>query len=373
MKNVENLTAEVNMENRGRRKKRSSAGKALLIFLCIVIVLIGAAWMLLRGWAEEAASHLSVAVSTDPMEILQDVFLEIPSGANSATISKLLYETGLTKNPGAFRYYARQAGIDAQLRAGDYMFASGLWSVEDIGELLLKGGNVSHDIRVTIPEGLTVAATAHRFAEAGLCDVDDFLRYAEEGEFNRDYLPLAGSSLEPGSRLEGFLAPETYYIDPDWDEKQIIEIMLTQFDNNWTKEWQERSDELGMSVHEVVTLASIIEKEAAVAVDRPIISGVFHKRLAIDMLLQSCATIQFLLGEPKAPLLNSDLEIASPYNTYKYAGLPPGPIASPGVAALTAALYPEETDYLYFRAQNDGSHRFSVTYQEHVKKQPDDQ
>ncbi|MCL1906242.1 MAG: endolytic transglycosylase MltG, partial [Clostridiales bacterium] len=161
--------------------------------------------------------------------------------------------------------------------------------------------------------------------------------------------------------------------DPAWDEKQIIEMMLKQFDSIWTEEWQAKADDLGMSLPEVVTLASIIEKEAAVEADRPVISGVFHKRLGIDMMLQSCATIQFLLGEPKVPLLNSDLEIESPYNTYKYPGLPPGPIASPGVAALKAALYPEETEYLYFRAKNDGSHRFSVTYEEHLKKHPDDQ
>jgi UPF0755 protein len=299
--------------------------------------------------------------------------MEIPTGTNIAAISKLLYDAGLTSTSERFRRYAGQAGIDAQLRAGEYVFAAGVWSLEKIGELLLKGSNVSHDISVTIPEGLTAEATARRFAEAGLCSVEAFLRYAEEGEFNRDYLPPAGSSIEPGSRLEGFLAPETYLVDPAWDEKQIIEMMLKQFDRTWTPKWQARAEELEMSVLEVVTLASIIEREAAIAVDRPIISGVFHKRLGIEMMLQSCATIQFLLGEPKIPLLNSDLEIESPYNTYKHEGLPPGPIASPGVAALEAALYPEETEYLYFRAQTDGSHRFSETYEEHMKKHPDDE
>ena len=360
------------MSNSG--KKRGSAGlKALLIFLCVVIVLIGGAWLLLRGWLAEAAGNLGLGVSAEPIAIDQDITIEIPSGANTIAISKLLYEAGLTKTSEIFRRYAGQTGIDAQLRAGEYNFAAGIWSMEDIGELLLKGSNVSHDIHVTIPEGLTVAATSRRFAEAGLCDVEDFLRYAEEGEFSREYLPPPGSSVEPGSRLEGFLAPETYFVDPDWDETQIIEMMLNQFDHIWTEQWQGRADELGMSVYEVVTLASIIEKEAAVAADRPIISGVFHKRLNIDMELQSCATIQFLLDEPKTPLLNSDLEIESPYNTYKHKGLPPGPIASPGVAALTAALYPQETDYLFFRAKTDGSHRFSVTYEEHMKKLPDDQ
>ena len=361
------------MANWDKQKGGFAGVKALIIFLCVVLILLGAAWLLLRDWAEEAASSLGVPVSAQPVAITQDVTIEIPAGANSADISMLLYEAGLTTNSVIFRRYAGQSGIDAQLRAGEYLFTAGVWSLESVGELLQKGGNVSHDIRVTIPEGLTAEATANRFAEAGLCGVEDFLRYAEIGEFELDYLPPTGSSIAPGSRLEGFLAPETYFVDPSWDEKQIIAMLLKQFDYIWTEEWQARADELGMSVCEVVTLASIIEKEAAVAVDRPIISGVFHKRLQIDMLLQSCATIQFLLGEPKVPLLNSDLEIESSYNTYKCAGLPPGPIASPGVAALTAALYPEETEFLYFRAKNDGSHRFSVTYEEHMKKQPDDQ
>ena len=355
-------------------KKKSSFGfKAFLIFLCVVIVLVGAAWLLLRDWAQEVAGNFGTTVTAQPLATNQNITIEIPAGATTATISKLLYEAGLTTTSEIFRRYAGQAGIDAQLRAGEYLFTAGVWRLEDIGELLLKGSNVSHDIRVTIPEGLTAEATARRFAEAGLCEAENFLRYAEEGEFSRDYLPLPGSSIAPGSRLEGFLAPQTYLVDPAWDETQIIEMLLNQFDQIWTNEWQARAEELGMSVLEVVTLASIIEKEAAVALDRPIISGVFHKRLQIDMMLQSCATIQFLLGEPKVPLLNSDLEIESPYNTYQHLGLPPGPIASPGVAALTAALYPEESDYLYFRAKTDGSHRFSVTLEEHLKKYPDDQ
>ena len=354
-------------------KKPKTGIIVLLIVLFIVILGVGTAYFYLRVWVSDIAGQLQTGVSAQPITIAEDIIVEIPSGSGSAAISKLLYEAGLTQSSEIFRRHVRQAGIDAQLRAGEYLFAAGTWSLDDIGELLLKGGNVSHDIRVTIPEGLTMAAIAQRFAEAGLCEADDFLRYAEEGDFSPSYLPASGASIEPAGRLEGFLAPDTYLLNPAWGEKQIVDMLLEQFAHVWTPEYQDRADELGMSVMEVVTLASIIEKEAAVAQDRPIISGVFHKRLQVDMLLQSCATIQFLLGEPKVPLLNSDLEIESPYNTYKYGGLPPGPIAAPGVASLEAALWPTETDYLYFRAQKDGSHRFSVTYQEHVKKHPDDQ
>ncbi|MCL2496212.1 MAG: endolytic transglycosylase MltG [Clostridiales bacterium] len=344
-----------------------------LIFLLIFVFGLGAAYFYLRGWLENVAGQFQASASAQPIIIEEDVIIEIPSGSGSAAISKLLYEAGLTQSSEIFRSYARQAGIDVQLRAGEYLFSAGTWGLEDIGDLLVKGGNISHDIRVTIPEGLTSAAIALRFAEAGLCDADDFLRYVEEGVFTQSYLPASGASIAPGTRLEGFLAPDTYMVNPEWGEKQIINMLLDQFARIWTQEYQTRADELGMSALEVVTLASIIEKEAVVAEDRPIISGVFHRRLELDMLLQSCATIQFLLGEPKVPLLNSDLEVESPYNTYKYGGLPPGPIAAPGVASLQAALWPTDTDYLYFRAQNDGSHRFSKTYQEHMKKQPNDQ
>lgn len=355
-------------------KKLKTGRVVLLVLLLVLIAGGGAAYLYINGLLGRVADQLQMGVSGQPQTITEDVVVEIPAGSGSAAISKLLYEAHLTQNSEIFRRYAGGAGIDVQLRAGEYLFTAGEWTLEEIGQLLVKGGNISHDIRVTIPEGLTVENIALRFAEAGLCDAEDFLRYAEEGGFSQSYIPAMGTAITPASRLEGFLAPDTYMIDPAWQEQQIIDMLLNQFNQVWwTDEYQARADELGMSVTEVVTLASIIEKEAAVAEDRPIISGVFHKRLEIGMLLQSCATIQFLLGEPKVPLLNSDLEIESPYNTYKYAGLPPGPIAVPGRAALEAALWPTETDYLYFRARTDGSHRFSVTFQEHNKKQPGDQ
>ncbi|MEG2213477.1 MAG: endolytic transglycosylase MltG, partial [Clostridiales bacterium] len=134
-----------------------------------------------------------------------------------------------------------------------------------------------------------------------------------------------------------------------------------------------RADELGKGVYEIVIMASLVEKEAVVEQDRPLIAGVFYKRLEIGMNLESCATIQFLFDEPKLKLLNSDLKIESPYNFYLHNGLPPAPIAAPGLASLKAAAYPEESEYLFFRARTDGSHRFSKTLAEHESHQPDDQ
>jgi len=193
--------------------------------------------------------------------------------------------------------------------------------------------------------------------------------YAQNGDFPYDYLPAAGSA----NRLEGFLFPNTYMIEKDWTQKEIIDMLLSEFNKVWSEKYQQRADELGKSVKEVVTMASMVEKEAKVANERPLIASVFYNRVNINMKLQSCATVQFILGVAKYPLLYSDLEIDSPYNTYIYYGLPPGPIASPGEASLTASLYPDDSDYLYFRAQKDGSHRFSRTLEEHDTPQPNDQ
>ncbi|MEG1538158.1 MAG: endolytic transglycosylase MltG, partial [Clostridiales bacterium] len=230
------------------------------------------------------------------------------------------------------------------------------------------------DTKVTIPEGLKVSQIARIFANAGLADYDAFMDYCSNGEFPYAYIPDKDQVPEPGNRLEGFLFPDTYMIDPDWTEQQIVDMLLHQFAMVWEQNnFQARADELGKGVYEIVIMASLVEKEAVVEQDRPLIAGVFYKRLEIGMNLESCATIQFLFDEPKLKLLNSDLKIESPYNCYLHNGLPPAPIAAPGLASLKAAAYPEESEYLFFRARTDGSHRFSKTLAEHESHQPDDQ
>ncbi len=332
---------------------------ALLLIICLTLSLT----------ACEPAVDINAAIT-----VSEEKIVDIPSGSTSGTISTLLYEAELTPSENAFRIYAKDSGIDTALQAGQFAFSAGDWNLVQIGELLISGSNVRNEIIVTIPEGLTAGQTFERFVEAGCGNMDAFLSYAANGDFSQyPYIPALETIIEPGNRLDGFLFPETYYIDPSWSEAQIIDTMLAQFATIFTDEWHGQAQAMNMSVYEIITLASIIEKEAVVQEDRPIISGVFHKRLGMDMLLQSCATIQFLLGEPKVNLSYDDLAIDSPYNSYTNAGLPPAPIACPGKASIEAALYPVETDYLYFRARTDGSHRFSVTYEEHNTNQPGDQ
>jgi len=296
---------------------------------------------------------------TRPVTLDEPVKITIEAGSSTKEISQVLYEADLTRRPAVFASYAKSKDIDSQLRPGDYQF-SGTVSLSDIADKLLRN-NGSEDIRVTIPEGLTVAETAAILEEKGLVDAKDFIDYTQNADLDYDYLPKAGTV----NRLEGFLFPDTYMIDPDWGKEKIVNLLLGQFDKVWTDEWSQKAKEMKMSTLEVVTMASIIEREAKVASDRPIISGVFYNRLKKGMRLQSCATVQYALGKTKEKLLNKDLETPSPYNTYLHEGLPPGPIASPGKSSLEAALYPTDTDYFYFLAKPDGSHYFSKTLAEH--------
>ena len=345
--------------------RRGSAG-ALLFVIIIILVLGGGAGFFLYN---------NRAVTDGPITTAADITITVEPGSGSAIISRQLYEAGLTQNEAAFRRYSSQAGIDARLQAGVYTFAAGEWTLERIGERLVAGGiSVSEDyFSVTIPEGLTVSQIARIFDARGLIDYDDFIYTANYGEFAFDFIPAVGSVIAPANRLEGYLAPDTYMVSRDWSAHEIITMLLRQSDRIWTADFQAQADYLGMTRNEILSLAAIIEKEAVWASERPLISGVFHNRLNTNHLLQSCATVQFLLPEPQVPLLYVSLRIESPFNTYIHLGLPPSPIAAPGRASIEAALWPEETNYFFFRARHDGSHRFSVTFAEHNTRQPDDQ
>lgn len=337
-------------------------GKFALVICLLIILTVAffAARWLLRIYSETYDFERTVTLS-------EPVTVTVDPGLGSSQISDILYEAGLTKSSQIFRSYAKEKEIDNILRPGEYSF-EGEVSLADIAEALTRGGfDKGKNVKVTLPEGLTLPEIAAVLEAKGIVEATAFLDYTENAQLDFDYIPAIGSL----NRLEGFLFPETYQMDPSWDEAKVTDLLLKQFDKIWKEEWRRRAAELGMSTLEIITLASIIEREARVDSDRPLISAVFYNRLKIDMLLQSCATVQFVLGERKEILTYADLEIDSPYNTYKYKGLPPGPIACPGRLSIEAALYPEDCDYLYFVAKPDGSHHFSKTLAEHeaaVKK-----
>lgn len=306
-----------------------------------------------------------VAGQLSPVDETKTVEVDIAAGSSPRRISALLEESGVIRNGDIFYLYLRYTGEGSDFRAGTYLVETPIEN-RDLISLLKTGQGHTETVRVTIPEGLKVEEIAARLADAGLGDLEVFLDLATAGEFEYPFLsyPEDDRILY---RLEGFLFPDTYEFRRDAGEREVLNRMLDRFSQVYNGEARARAVELGLSDLELVTMASIVEKEARVAAERPRIAGVFYNRLERSMAFQSCATIQYLFPEPKEKLYNSDLEIESPYNTYKYGGLPPGPIGAPGVASLEAALYPEEHNYLYFVAKKDGSHSFNETYEGHLE------
>ena len=325
--------------------------KKFLIVLLVLGVIIGGA----TGFVYSKINALHGPVYLD-----EPVTIKIEKGYSGGKIANVLYAAGLVRNANIFSNYIKQQEVDNKLKPGTYTF-EGSVSLDDLCAILQTGNEQRETVMVTIPEGFTVKQIAERFEDKGFVDAKKFIEYTQTAVFSYEYLPPPGTE----DRLDGFLFPETYGIDAEWTEKEIVNMMLAQFDKVFKKEYRERTTEMGMTILELITMASIVEKEAAKATDRPIIAGVFYNRLKIDMMLQSCATVQYVLGEPKNPLLYKDLEAPSPYNTYLHKGLPPGPIACPGLAAIEAALYPDENKYYYFLAKPNGYHVFNTTLAGH--------
>ena len=286
-------------------------------------------------------------------------YVSIKSGMTADTIGNLLYEQGLIKNVLAFRIVSKIHGLDSKLKAGDYSFTKDM-SVMQIVDKLASGETAQKQI--TIPEGYTVDQIALLIKEKQLGDPIKFKNLA------RNFTPYPYMSANSATvyPVEGYIFPDTYEIGSGASEEEILTMMITEFDKRFSQGMRERAEQIGLSNREVIILASLVEKEARIDSDRPIIAGVFLNRLKHSMPLQSCATIQYILGYPKPELSIQDTEIESAYNTYLHSGLPPGPIANPGLASINAVLYSTDTDYLYFVADKQGYHHFSKTYEEHL-------
>lgn len=319
-----------------------------------VILLIGSIWIALCV----AVTYLMSPVCLSPSQQLETT-VTIREGATLKEIGDALSEKGLIKNSAFFVYYVRLTGKEKSLQAGVYRI-SNAWSVREIVECLSSGRVISY--RITIPEGYTVAQIGDLLARKGIVERDLFEQAAARGDFS---FPFLDKAAQGPRRLEGYLFPDTYEVRPGMSAEEIIRMMLERFASVFTPELQERARALGLSSRDVVTLASIVEREAKLDEERPLIAAVFLNRLRQGMRLESCATVQYVLSKQKETLTLEDLRTPSPYNTYLHEGLPPGPIANPGLPSLKAVLYPAEVDYLYFVARGDGSHYFSTTYGEH--------
>ncbi len=283
--------------------------------------------------------------------------IHIPQGANARWIGQLLERENLIHNAHVFAWTVRLKGLGHQLKAGTYQL-DGIRTTAAMVQSLLKAPIQTQP--ATIPEGLHRHQIAGQLQAAGAADSARFVAATEDPQLIRQL-------GVPASTLEGYLFPETYFFDPNADERAIASIMVNQFHRVFADSLRQRLKELDLSLHQAVTLASIVEREAVAVEEQPIISGVFQRRLKLNRRLESCATINYVLGANKKRLTYADLKVDSPFNTYRHHGLPPGPIGSPGRTALLAVLYPEETDYLYFVARGDGTHIFSRTNKEHER------
>lgn len=329
-----------------RMNKRSFFGRAFAVLLLIILVF---------GYLEARAQMMPV----DPARAGEQITLEVPKNSTTTQIAGLLEKEGLVRSALAFRLYARYQGVDGKLKPGTYVLNPAM-SLADITRELQRGPD--NTIRITVPEGYTVAQIAELMENKGIAGREEFLRLTD-GEWNYNYLENIPAER---NRLEGYLFPDTYHVGPDTGPEKIIAMMLERFnrvieENDYIQQAADR----GLTLHEAVTIAAMVEREAQVADERARIAGVIFNRLEMGMPLQIDATIQYVLDEPREVLLYRDLEVDSPYNTYKHAGLPPGPIACPGWPSMQAVIEPEETDYLYYVAKPDGSHAFSRTLREH--------
>ena len=289
---------------------------------------------------------------------LSEQYVEIPPGLGTRAIGARLAEAGVIRDELSYRLALWRSGDARRLQAGEYRFDRAMTPGEVIDKM--ARGDVVR-VRVTFPEGLTIADMASVFAESGLGISDDFVAAAKDVSVIADQDPTARN-------LEGYLFPDTYDVPRRATAPHLVRLMVTRFHGVATDELREAARARGWTMRQLVTLASLVEKETARPDERPIVAAVYSNRLRIGMALQCDPTVIFALqlaGEYTGNLRRDDLAFDSPYNTYRHPGLPPGPIAAPGQASLEAVVRPADVDYLYFVSRNDGSHAFARTLTEH--------
>ncbi|WP_407637509.1 endolytic transglycosylase MltG [Cohnella kolymensis] len=298
----------------------------------------------------------------------------IEKGMRAKDVAEALEQHGLIRDAFLFSGWMKIKNEGSRFQAGVYDLKPGMTRDQIVAKLNAGEAVAAEAIHFTIPEGFTVKQIAERIAQQGKVNKDNFLEAAAQpdkwtGSVWTKSLPADSKLRYP---LEGYLFPETYEMKQGSTETEILNKMLFELDRKLAQlpeDWQTTLQERGLTVHQLLTIASLVEREVVIDEERPIVASVIHNRLKIKMPLQIDATIQYLLDKQKERLMESDLKVDSPYNTYLHPGLPPGPIASPSFKSIEAALYPNETDYLYYVTKKDGtnSHLFAVTYSQHQK------
>lgn len=299
-------------------------------------------------------------------QLVKNVTIKINKGSSTKDIAELLENEGLISSDIMFRINAKTEKKDGKFQYGTYELNTSM-SDEEIMEILLTQGEQKKDIKFTIPEGFTIEQMGKKLEEDGICSSKDFMVAVNEVNYDYDFIK---DIPERNIKLQGYLFPNTYLVREGASATEVVSKMLDEFGNIFTDEYKSRANQLGYNIDQIVTIASIIEREAKVAEERPLMASVIYNRLEIDMPLGMCSTVLYAIGkagQPVRKLYTKETQVESPYNTYVITGLPLGPIANPGKAAIEAALYPDESKYLYFVLKDPqvGSHYFSKTLQEH--------
>ncbi len=306
---------------------------------------------LVAGWTIQRALRPAGPPGAEP------VVFAIASGAHLSGIARDLEEQELVRSARALRWLARLRGLEGALRSGEFELSAAM-TPGAILERIARGELVTYP--VVLPEGLRATEIAQRLEQAGLVDAQDFLAAVRDPQ-------LPGALGVEGDSLEGYLFPETYRMQRGLPAPEVARILVEHFLETW-RDLEAPARRMDFTMRDVVTLASIVEKETGAAEERPLIASVFHNRLARRMRLESDPTTIYGIPDFDGNLRRRDLENEdNPYNTYRIQGLPPGPIANPGAAALRAVVEPADTDYLYFVSRNDGTHVFSRSYREHAR------
>jgi UPF0755 protein len=323
---------------------------ALAFILVFITVVGGAVFFGVLMWVRITEPHRGYSET--------ELFVQVPPGAGTGEIGRALVDSGIVRDQLTFRAALYWTGASRMLKAGEYRFDRPMTAVAVV-EKMARGDVYTR--RITFPEGLTIQDMAKIYESQGFGPAREFADAARDASLVSELDPKA-------TDLEGYLYPETYAIAHGTKASALVEMMVTRFKSVFDDDLRRAADARGLSVHEAVTLASLVEKETAKPDERPLVAAVYSNRLKIRMGMQADPTVVYALqkaGRYDGNIRREDLQVDSPYNTYRYAGLPPGPIASPGKPSLAAAVAPADVPYLYFVSRNDGSHVFSATLDEH--------
>ena len=347
--------------------KKGTSGLLIVTILFVIILAgLGYGYSVYSGYQKEYAG-------TETKEGT-DVVIEIPQGSSTKAIAQILKEHGLIKYPSAFVKRVKESEYRGVLQYGTFTLNTGMNTWQMI-EIIGAHEEAAQAIgKITIPEGFSVEMIAARAAEQGICTQEEFLQAANAVDYQYDFLADIPADAKLNYKLQGFLFPATYDIYEGMTARDLVEDMLEAFAVTYNSSMRSKAAELGYTAFEVVTRASIVEREAKVTEERPIIAGVINNRLAIDMPLQMCPTALYPVTKgmyDKGEVLIEDTQYDSPYNTYVYEGLPVGPICNPGAASISAVLNAEVHEYLYYHVDdpNVGNHIFTKDYQEHLNTQ----